>query len=398
MPGEWTARDILVALAVGAVAALLMFHRWGPPTYWESDGLFYEAQKHEVEGQPRQAALREVFASSLASELKSQEADEPASQRNISNPEWVHYSARFYRRRWAIPAAAAALDPLFGVDSLKNVALLGYVAATALLYLLLRCRFGTRLSMGIALASLLLPPVRHAAAEPSTDSWGLALLIAGLICAWLVIDRGKRWLAPWVLVILVLSFTRDLTIVLVITACWLAFRLRTRASIALALTGIAASIPAPLVAGAPFRENLAYVIDDFRVPTDTSWSYVLSHYPGGLLDVVRHDFTYPFDFSFPPPMVFGLLVILASFLTLVMLPARGDPFISLMRAALAGGAITILLSINFTNWRLELAMLPSAAVGLALLIQLAMARLRPEGQGGATGVGPSQEPRPATPG
>jgi hypothetical protein len=370
-------RDLLVALAVGLFAALVMASNWTAPTFWESDGLFYEAQKQEVEGVPRWQALHSVFASDLASQLKEAESDEPPRLRRIGNPAWVNYSSRFYRRRWAIPVAAAAVDPLFGTDSLKRIASLGFVAAAVLLYLLLRRRFGMLISSGVAVGCLLLPPLRHAGTEPSTDSWGLALLCAGLICASLTVDRGRRWLIPWVATIVVLSFTRDLTIVLVAAAAWLAFRQRTRTAVALLGSGVLASIPAPLVAGAPFRENLAYVIADYRVPHDTSWGFLLGRYPGRLVDVIGEDLAYPFKFAIPYPMVLALLLILAGFVALVVLPGRGDSFVTLMRGAFVGGVLTIVFSINFTNWRLELALLPAAAVGVAMLAQLLLAAIPP---------------------
>jgi hypothetical protein len=370
-------RDVLVALAVGLFAALVMASNWTAPTFWESDGLFYEAQKQEVEGVPRWQALHSVFASDLASQLKEAESDEPPRLRRIGNPAWVNYSSRFYRRRWAIPVAAAAVDPVFGVDSLKRIASLGFVAAAVLLYLLLRRRFGMLISSGVAVGCLLLPPLRHAGTEPSTDSWGLALLCAGLICASLTVDRGRRWLIPWVAVVVVLSFTRDLTMVLVVAAAWLAFRQRARTAVALVGSGLLASIPAPLVAGAPFRENLAYVIDDYRVPHDTSWGFLLGRYPGRLVDVIGEDLAYPFKFAIPYPMVLALLLVLAGFVALVVLRGRGDSFVTLMRGAFVGGVLTIVLSINFTNWRLELALLPAAAVGVAMLVQRLLAAIPP---------------------
>lgn len=360
-------KDVLVALLVAVLATLLMGSNWTASTFWEVDGLFYEAQKNEVEGQPREQALHSVFASDLATQSKEEEVGEPPRLRRTGNPEWVEYSARFYRRRWAVPVAAAAITPVFGDESLKIVTLLGFVASAVLLYLLLRLRFSMAISFGVAVACMLLPPLRHAATEPSTDSWGLALLIAGLICASLTIGRGRRWLIPWVAVVFVLSFTRDLTIVLIIGAAWLAIRLRTRDSVALLVGGVLASLPAPLVAGAPFRENLAYVIDDYRIPNDTSWGFVLGHYPEKLLSVIGDDLHYPFDFTYPEPMLLALALVLAGFAALLVAPSRGDSFFALMRAAFVGGLVTILLSVNFTNWRLELAMLPAAAVGVALL-------------------------------
>lgn len=380
------ARDYLIALALGAIAAVLMFQYWGPPTrYLDPDVLFYQAQAEEVRGEPRVEALRSVFASDLATELEEAEADIPPRLRTADNLEWVEYSAQFYRRRWSLPVATAALTPVLGDESLETLALVGYVVGTMLLYVLLRRRFSRFISAAVTLATLLLPPLRLVASLGMTDSWGLALLIAGLICASLALERGRRWLLPWVAIVLVLSFTRDFTIVLVLATAWIAVQQRTRIATALAASGFIASVPAPLIAGAPLRENLAYVIDGYRIPTDTSWGFVISHYPGQLWDVVSHDLTYPLDFAFPGPafMFPELLVIVAGAVALAVVPARGDSFVSLMRAAFVGGALTILISVNYTSWRLELAMLPAIAVGVALLSEQLLAALPPSRATGA---------------
>lgn len=363
----WVARDAIVALGIGLLAALAVLPFWGPPTEWEPDGLFYEAQKIEVQGEPRQAALREVFASERAQPLREREAGIPPPRRRIGNAEWVEYSSQFYRRRWAVPVAAAAVDPVFGVDSLEIVALLGFVAAMALVYLLLRLRFSASISAALAVACMLMPPIREIASDPGTDTWGLALLLAGLISAILALERDRRWLAPWVAAVLLLSFTRDLTVVLVLAAAWVALRQRSRRAVALAASGAIAALPAPLLAGAPARENFAYVIDDYRVPVDASWGYVADHYPAQLWSVIDGNLTYPLDSVFPLAMFAVLALSVAGWVALFAIRPRGDAYFALMRAALVGGALTIAISANYTGWRLELAMLPPTVVGIALL-------------------------------
>lgn len=371
-----TKRDWVVALGLGLLAALMMFQYWGPPVrFTDPDALFYQAQSEEVRGSARQAALEEVFGSDLATELKEGERDEPAAELKVSNSAWVEYSSRFYRRRWTLPVTAAAVSPVLGDGTLETLTLTFYVVGTMLLYLLLRRRFGTLVSVLVTAATLLLPPLRLVASNGLTDSLGLTLLIAALLCASLVLERGRRWLWAWVAVILLLSFTRDLTLVLLVTAAWLALRLRTPTSYLLLGSGFLASLPAPLLAGAPFRENLAYVIDDYAIPTDSSWGYVIDRYPGQLWETISGDFTYPLEFAFPAPMFLELAVIVAGAVTLFAIRSREDLYFSMMRAALLGAALTILISVNFTQWRLELAMLPSIAVGVALLAELIIARL-----------------------
>ena len=367
----WTFRDSILVVSIGIIAALMMYPYWGPPTQWDPDGLFYQAQKEETQGKSRATALHDVFDSELASQLKEAEADVPPRLRHVDNPRWVEYSSQFYRRRWAVPLGAAAINPIFGVQSLETLALIGYVATTMLLYLLLRLRFSSFISASVSLATLLLPPMRLIASSPAaTDSCGLALMIAGFICATLALDRDRRWIAGWIPIVLLLSFTRDLTIVLVLAVACVALVQRTRTAVLLTVTGVLASIPAPLIAGAPLQANLAYVIDEYGVPANSSWSFISSHYPHQLWTVIHADFTYPLHFSFPLPMFMELLVILAGAIALFVISARSDHFIWMMRAALIGGALTILVSVNYTDWRLELAMLPAIAVGVAMLAEL----------------------------
>lgn len=370
---------------VAAIAALSVFGQWRAPTVWEPDGLFYEAQKREVMGQSPAAARQAVFTGPLA-EMVGEEDDLAPALRRVGNPEWVEYSSRFYRRRWTVPAVAAGIDGVAGDEAIKRVALLGYVAAIVMLYLLLRRRFAVGLSATVALGCVLLPPLRYVAADPGTDSWGVALLAAGLACGSLALDRGRRWLLPWVAIVLLLSFTRDLTAVLVVAAAWVALRSRTRQAAWLAGSALLASIPAPLIAGVSVRENLAYVIDDFRIPADSSWAHVAEHYPGSLLDLIGANLSYPLEHSFPPLMFLFLLLALVGALALIFAPlARGDAFYSLMRGALIGGALTLFLSINATGWRLELALLPSLAVGVAIAAtaawRLVRSRTRPQADG-----------------
>src|SRR5690349_6004746 len=126
MLGTAPRKDILVCLVVGLIAALFMGSNWTAPTFWEADGLYYEAQKLEVEGLPREQALHKVFFTShLADRLDAEELEEPPGQRSALDPRWVEYSSRFYRRRWAVPVAAAAITPVFGDESMKIVTLLG---------------------------------------------------------------------------------------------------------------------------------------------------------------------------------------------------------------------------------------------------------------------------------
>jgi len=80
----------------------------------------------------------------------------------------------------------------------------------------------------VALATIFLPALVHHSSYPLTDSWGLALEATAFAAALLTLDRGRRWLALWVLAILVLSFTRDSVWIPVLAVGFCAWRMRSR--------------------------------------------------------------------------------------------------------------------------------------------------------------------------
>lgn len=94
---------------------------------------------------------------------------------------------------------------MLGDESLETISLLGYVAATMLLYLFLRRRFSPFVSIMVTLAALLVPSLRLAAADGTTDTWGLAGLLGALLCAALALERGARWVWPWAALVLLVS-------------------------------------------------------------------------------------------------------------------------------------------------------------------------------------------------
>jgi hypothetical protein len=367
-------RDLLVAIALLAFGIVLVLPYSGPGVRWAPDSLFYMAQKLEVQGKSRADALREVFASDAAAELKSKERDLPPALRRIDNPAWQTYSSRFYRRRWTVPVLAAALQPVAGQRSIEDPSLVGWALLAPLLYLLLRRRFAPGVSVVVSVFCTVLPPVFHVGPVPSTDLLALSLLIAALLAAWQVRVAGLGWLPAWMVLVLVLSFTRDATIVLIAATGWLALRERSRRSIALAATGVLASLPAPLLFSAPFRDNLAYTFNAYRVPTDTSWSSILSEYPHRIATVFKYDLEYPLDTAVPPlTFAMGALV-LFGLVTLYLLSDREDPFLILARGAGLGSLVTVLIAANYSNGRLELVLIPSIAAGLGVLVERAWAR------------------------
>ena len=369
-------RDLLVAIALLVFGIVVVLPYTGPDVRWAPDSLFYMTQKREVQGEGRADALREVFASDGAAELKRKERDLPPALRRIDNPAWQTYSSRFYRRRWTVPVLAAALQPVAGQRSIEDPSLVGWALLAPLLYLLLRRRFAPGVSVVVSVFCTVLPPVFYVGPVPSTDLLALSLLIAALLAAWQVRVAGLGWLPAWMVLVVVLSFTRDANIVLIAATGWLALRERSRRSIALVATGVLASLPAPLLFAAPVRDNLAYTFNAYRVPTDTSWSSILSEYPHRIATVFRYDLEYPLENAVPPlAFVMGALVLIG-LVKLYVLSDRDDPFLILARGAGFGCLVTVLIAANYSNGRLELVLIPAIAAGLGMLAERAWPRRR----------------------
>jgi hypothetical protein len=372
--------------------AVAVPHLWSK-VLWSPDGLFYEAQTREVRGEGREAALRTVFSGPLAQRPKEREAAVRPDRRRIDNPEWVDYSAPFYRRRWTVPVVAAALTPVAGDDrALEDASLIGLVLLGPLLLLLLRSAFPVLPSTIAAGFCVLFPPVLSLAPHPGTDYAGLALLVASLI-ALLRIERGgdaesgdgapagrgsgrAGWLAmaAWVALLLVLSFTRDEVAVALTGAAALAWARRSRRLWLACVLGVVAYLPSLLLFRVPLRENLAYVLNDYRVPTDTTWSHILSVYPGQLGDVLHDDLHYPLETAVPPLTIALGLTALAGIAFLFWRHRPLPDLVAVARGTLVGAVATILLSVNYTDWRLELVFVPAAAVGVAALLTAAQRR------------------------
>lgn len=373
---------LLIVVALVAVAP-----RLAGPVRWTPDGLFYQAHVFEIQGQGESAALHREFTSQAARRITRPDG-------RLGNPDWVRYSAQFYRRRWLVPLLAAAIYPAAGERSLLYVSIAGYVAAGLLLFAFLKTRFSDAVSLFVALACLLLPPVRTFAGLPLTDSWGLALEIGALLAAVLALERGRRWIAIWALTMLALSFTRDSTVIPIVAVAWIALITRTRRSAVLLATGIAAALPAMIVFGAPVVRQLAYVIHGFHIPTVVSWSYVIAHYPASLWSVVHQDAYYPMTLSYSALWYLIGAVLLVAVAYMFIAGPRRDPFFMLSRAGLIGAAALIAISINYTDLRLEIVFIPGIAAGLAFAIARlpALARALPSRRvgAGAAAVGPDR--------
>jgi len=376
------ARTAIVAVLVGVVVAVVAAPGFVKLDEPNSDGLFYELEKLRVQGHSEAEATRTVFEGPLARQTAAIE-DEPDEPR-VLDPAWVEYSKRFYRRRWLVPALAAAVEPIVGDEpgrALRVASLLGYLLLAPVLFLLLRRRFSTWLSAGLAVACTLAPPVYKWSLGMRVDSWGLTLEALGLLAAVLVKDLGRRWLALWVAAIAALSITRDSAAILLPAVAWLLIVERDdpdarRTNLTLLATGLLAALPAFILGGTPVRDNLAYVISGYEVPDESSWSFVASGYLDQLWRTVSTDLTYPVDFAAPVAVVLyaGLALAAAALVALVARPSRGDPYFSLMKAAIPGCVVLLLLANNPQAYRLELVLVPVAAVGLAVLAMRLLAR------------------------
>jgi hypothetical protein len=368
-------RTAIVAVLVGVVVALVAAPGFVKLDEPNSDGLFYEVEKLRLEGHSEVEATRMVFGAPIARQTARIE-DEPDEPR-VLDPAWVEYSKRFYRRRWLVPALAAAVEPLVGDQpgrALRVASLIGYVLIAPVLFLLLRRRFSTSTSAVLAVACTLAPPVYKWSLGMRVDSWGLLLETLSLLAAVLVKDQGRRWLVLWVAAIAALSITRDATAILLPAVLWLLvveWRNPTarRTNAALLGTGVVAALPAFVLGGTPVRDNLAYVIAGYNIPDESTWSYVASGYLDQLWRTISTDLTYPVDFALPVAIALyaGLALAAAALIALLARPSSGDPYYSLMKASLPGCVLLLLLANNPQAYRLELVFVPMAAVGLAIL-------------------------------
>ena len=360
MPG----RAPLVVVALAGIA-FCAFH-WSNAYQWKPDSLFYEAQLLRVQGTPKDEALQRVFGGPLAAARVSQELrDTPPARRTVSSTTWVRYSERFYDRRWFVPALGAAVEPVLGTNALRAVSLVGYVLAGLAVYALIGLRFSPWIAGAVSLGTLALGPLRYWSLLPLTDSFGVALEGAALASALLALRRPRPWLAVFAPAMLALSFTRDATVVVVAGLAWVAFRTRTRTSLAVLGTGVAASLPAPLLFGAPTREILAYTLNGFQPPPNPSWGFIRSHWLTGEKGLVKDDLTYLVQHPYVGLFAVGGLV------ALFAIRRRGDVAASFLRAAVAGAVVLLAVAPNYTALRLELPFIPLAAYGLALALDAA---------------------------
>jgi hypothetical protein len=325
------------------------------------DSYFYRAQVLQLRGVDREASLARVFDGPLTAAGRRAEADLPVFQRKLSNPEWVDESAAFYERRWLVPALAAALDPRLGVRGLEAASLAGFVAIAPFLYLLVRLWFAPLVAALATAVALLLEPLRVWSSSPLTDSWGVALQCAALAAGCLVLLRGPRWLLAWAPAVLLLGFTRDATAFVVGAALLVALLRRDRTSLWLAVTGVLAALPAPLLFGVPLVDAIAYPLNGYYPLPDADWGFVTERYPDGVKTLVREDLQYLGGHLITAAIVVGGL------LSLALLPRSEDGRRTFAWAAAVGSLLYLFVTPNDTQFRLELVVVPFVALGLAAL-------------------------------
>jgi hypothetical protein len=367
-----------VATATGLAAVLLAalafsFARWGGDIHWSTDAMFYQAQTLELRGESAESARRAVFQSPITARLiqamQASDWKQPdVILREMSNPRWVSFSAQFYRRRWTVPVLAAALYPIEHERSLLVISLLGYVAIPVLLFFLLRRRFGAATAVGVSIIAASLPSLRWASFSPLTDSWGIALEIATLLTAMVALERGKRWVPLWVLSILALAFTRNLTVIPLTAVAVVALRERSRIAALVLGSGVVAAMTPLLLFGASYSNVIRYQAGYSQLPLDHN---SLAHdYWLSVTRMVNGDYLY---LRHHKPIAVLALIALAALLALnLRVPPRvamsrtlGDRFPLVVLGFLLGSVAFLLLDPQFNEFRFELVMIPPLAVGLA---------------------------------
>jgi hypothetical protein len=148
----------------------------------------------------------------------------------------------------------------------------------------------------------------------------------------------------------------------VLAAVCLALIKRTRPTIALAATGVAAALPAVIAIKVPLRELLAQMLNGLQPAPELEWGEIASRYPGAIVDLLQADGGFVRDGAWYSAAY--LLVGLALLVVAARNGRRGPATILMIAGALAGAAYVLTVPV-FSAFRLELVLVPMAAFGLA---------------------------------
>jgi hypothetical protein len=354
--------DALCCLALVSLAILLSVRAWTAPIAWDPDGLAYQAKTLEYSGVPHSEALSRAFA------LRGLATPQTARIELLAESEAQFASdMRWYRRRVVVSEAASWVRPVLGDRSLLAVSIAAYVLFGAALYILLRLWFARPFALLVTSLVLAFPPLQRWSFAPMTDSAGVLSLTLALIAATLTVRRGRRWLPLWAAAIAIGSFTRESIAAAVAASAVLVIR-RAPRSISLFAVGAAALAPAALLLRYPMRLAFANVAArHLRVPVDTSNLALLKHWAILAIGSPLYDLV-------SQPLWTGILLVTVA----MTLFARVGGADSAIPQAAAVGALIYLASFpSMSDLRLEIILLPAAAIGTGLLAQdiVATARL-----------------------
>jgi hypothetical protein len=376
-----SARRAAPALVVFLVALAASLHAWIEPVEWKDpDSLYYQAKTLSFRGEDERTALHEAFRSPIASELLAGEREaireHPNFDRQYTDPKWIDYTARFFDRRPFVPLLAAGVYPVFELRSVLAVSLVGYLLLALTLFAFLRRRFSLWLSAAVASVCILAPPIRDTSFVPMTDSWGLFLATFALLSAALVYERSERWLIGWIGALVLLSVTRDDSVVPLVAVGCLLLHQRDRRSLLLVLSGVLSILPAILIFGnTSVKENFSYAFSGFNPPYEESWKFVLHYYPENLRNLISMDASYGTHLGAATGFLWylGLAIALFGVVLLVKRLWRPDVYFQLAAYALPGAALYVLLFGRWSAMRQEIVFVPALAVALALAAEWSIA-------------------------
>lgn len=376
--GSHERRADVVALVLIVCAVAVLALKWADEVIWSPDALFYQSRVQQIRGASKEQALHKVWDGPLSAGFRADDAQRAKVDQALADPRWIPESYKLYARRWTTPLLAAAVYPIFGVNSLEAVNIFGTLVFAVALFVLLRLRFDPLASF-IGLAAVLAWPDLRWAFLPLSDAWGLAMVTVTFLIAIKALDGWSRgWLLAWVAAMFVLSVSRELTPIPVLGAAAVAIVYRWKEPAILAGTGILATLPAQLFfPGQSLSWAFAYGFSGNRIPTDSSWSFVIDHYWTTLETGTRQSIDYLFAanpvylesawplWPFTIPLFIGLLIMLAA-----SSASPGDPYLPFIRGAFVGEILILLIAPTFQDLRYEYPLLPMSAVGIALGVGL----------------------------